>query len=50
MLLGGERCRLPYSGGVDGAVAGTAAPAGSMGMSDSERRAPRRRGGRGSDS
>lgn len=37
MLLGGERCRLPGSRGVDGALAGTAALVGTMGMSDSEK-------------
>lgn len=41
---GGERCRLPGSRGVDGALAGTAAPVGSMGMSDSEKGAPWRPG------
>ena len=34
MLLGGERCRLLGSRGADGALAGTAAPVGSMGMND----------------
>lgn len=37
---GGERCWLPGSRGVDGALAGTAAPVGSMGMTDSEKGAP----------
>jgi len=40
VLLGGERCLLLGSRGVDGVLAGTAAPMGSAGMSDSEKDAP----------
>lgn len=44
MLLEGERRRLLGSRGVDGALAGTAAPVGSIRMRDSEKGAPWRPG------
>lgn len=40
MLLGGERCRLLGGRAVDGVLAVTSAPVGSMAMSDSEKEAP----------
>lgn len=43
-LLGGERCKLLGTRGDDGALAGTAAPVDSMGMSDSDKGAPWRLG------
>lgn len=44
LLGGGERCRLSDSREVDGALAGTAAPVGTTGRSDSGEDAPGRLG------